>query len=72
LPQPHANISLTATELAESAAFDMSMVRESLDLSYERRAIQNQAAPDVILEMARADQEHFDVAQSADPATQRR
>lgn len=64
--------SLTATEIAESAGFDMSLVRESLGLSYEQRAIQHQAALDLMLEMERAGQRLRDTAQPADPATQRR
>ena len=64
--------SLTATEIAEAAGFDMSLVRESLRLSYEQRAIQHQAALDLMLEMERAGQRLRDVAQSADPATRQR
>jgi hypothetical protein len=62
----------TASEVAESAGFDMSLIRESLGLSYEQRALQHQAALDLMLEMERAGQKLRDAAQSADPATQRR
>ena len=62
----------TATEIAEAAGFDVSLIRESLGLSYEERAIQHQTALDLMLEMERAGQRLRDAAQSADPATQRR
>jgi hypothetical protein len=62
----------TATEIAETAGFDMSLIRESLGLSYEERAVQHQRALDLMLEMERAGQRLRDAAQSADPATQRR
>ena len=65
-------ISPTATEIAEAAGFDLSLIRESLGLSYEQRALQHQAALDLVLEMERAGQRLRDAAQSADPATQRR
>ena len=62
----------TATEIAEAAGFDMSLIRESLELSYEQRALQHQAALDLALEMERAGQALRDAAQSVDPATRRR
>jgi hypothetical protein len=42
--------------LLRGAGFDMSLVRESLRLTYEQRAILHQAALDLILEMERAGQ----------------
>jgi hypothetical protein len=65
-------MSLTATEIAEAAGFDMSLVRESLGLSYERRAVQHQAALDLMLEMERAGKALRDSTQSAHPAALRR
>jgi len=63
----------TATEIAEAAGFDMSLIRESLALSYEQRILQHQAALDLMLEMERAGQAIRDAAaSSSDPATQRR
>ena len=44
----------SATEITEAAGFDLSLIRESLALSYEQRAIQHQAALDLALEMERA------------------
>src|SRR6476660_2919605 len=44
---------LTATEIAEAAGFDVSLIRDSLGLSYEERAIQHQGALDLMLEMER-------------------
>jgi hypothetical protein len=46
----------TATELAEAAGFDVSLIWENLALSYEQRVIQHQAALDLVLEMERAGQ----------------
>lgn len=62
----------TATEIAEAAGFDISLIRESLALSYEERVLQHQAALDLMLEMERAGQKLRDAASSSDPATQRR
>jgi hypothetical protein len=54
--------SSTATEIAEAAGFDMSLIRESLGLSYEQRALQHQAALDLMLEMDRVGQKLRDEA----------
>ena len=62
----------TATELAEAAGFDMSLVRENLRLSYEQRVIQHQAALDLMLEMERAGKKLRDPAHTAHPAALRR
>jgi lipopolysaccharide biosynthesis protein len=62
----------SATEIAEAAGFDLSLIRENLSLTYEQRALQHQAALDLMLEMERAGQRLRDTAQSSDPATQRR
>lgn len=62
----------TATEIAEAAGFDMSLIRESLALSYEQRILQHQAALELMLEMERAGQRIRDsAASSSDTATQR-
>ena len=65
-------ISATATEIALAAGFDMSLVRESLALSYEQRAIQHQVALNLMLEMEKAGQRLRDRTQSAHPAPLRR
>ena len=44
----------TAVEEAERAGFDMSLVDESLRLSYEQRALQHQEALNLALELERA------------------
>ena len=46
----------TATEIAEAAGFDIRLIRESLELSHEKRVLQQQAALDLMLEMERAGQ----------------
>jgi hypothetical protein len=60
------------TEIAEAAGFDISLIRESLALSYEQRVLQHQAALDLMLEMERAGQKLRDAALSSDPKTLRR
>ncbi len=45
---------LTASEIAERAGFDLSLIRVSLSYTYEQRAVQHQAAVDLMLEMERA------------------
>jgi hypothetical protein len=62
----------TAAKIAEAAGFDLSLIRESLALSYEQRAIQHQTALDLMLEMERAGQKLRDAAQSTDRTTLRR
>jgi hypothetical protein len=62
----------TGIEIAERAGFDLSLTRESLGYSYGQRAIQHQAALDLMLEMERAGQKLRDAAQSADRTTLRR
>jgi hypothetical protein len=62
----------TATEIAEAAGFDMSLVRENLRLSYEQRAVLHQVALDLMLEMERAGQALRDPTQSAHSAALRR
>ena len=62
----------TATEIAEAAGIDMSLIRENLALSYEQRVIQHQAALELMLEMERAGQKLRDSTRSADPTTLRR
>ena len=52
----------SATEIAEAAGFDMSLVRESLALSYEQRLLQHQAALELVLEMERAGRRLRDAA----------
>ena len=69
MPEPD---SRTATEIAEAAGIDMSLIRENLALSYEQRVIQHQAALELMLEMERAGQKLPDATRSADPTTLRR
>jgi len=64
--------SLTATDIAEAAGFDMSLIRESLRLSCEQRILQHQAALDLMLELERAGQRLRDAASSSGPAALRR
>jgi hypothetical protein len=44
----------TATEIAEAAGFDISLIRTSLSYTYEQRVLQHQAALELLLEMERA------------------
>ncbi len=60
--------SVDAIEEAERAGFDLSLIDQSLSLSYEQRALQHQAALDLLLEMERAGQKLRDRDQSIDPA----
>ncbi|MBX5461692.1 MAG: hypothetical protein IRZ28_11450 [Steroidobacteraceae bacterium] len=55
-------VSPAATELAEAAGFDISLIRENLSYSYEQRAILHQAALELMLEMERAGQKLRDAA----------
>jgi hypothetical protein len=55
----------SAIDIAERAGFDMSLIRVSLGYSYDQRAIQHQAALDLMLEMERAGQKLRDSAQPA-------
>lgn len=41
----------TAIEAAERAGIDLSLIETSLDYSYDKRAIQHQAALDLALEL---------------------
>lgn len=41
-------------EHAECACLDVSLIRESLSYTYEQRALQHQAALDLVLEIERA------------------
>ncbi len=53
-------------EIAERSGFDMSLIRVSLGYSYDQRAIQHQAALDLMLEMERAGRQLRDATQSPD------
>jgi hypothetical protein len=64
--------SLTAIEVAEHAGFDLSLIRVSLGYTYDQRAIQHQAALDLMLEMERAGQQLRDTAQPAHRPPSRR
>ena len=64
--------SVDAIEEAERAGFDLSLIDQSLSLSYEQRALQHQAALDLLLEMERAGQKLRDRDQPIDPAPGRR
>jgi len=61
-----------AIEEAERAGFDMSLVDESLSLSYEQRALQHQEALNLALELERAGRELRERPEPSDPAAVRR
>jgi hypothetical protein len=58
------SVHLTAVEEAERAGFDLSLVDVSLGHTYEKRAVQHQAALDLALELERAGREFRDRTQS--------
>jgi hypothetical protein len=55
---------LTASEIAERSGIDLSLIRVSLGYSYDQRALQHQAALDLMLEMERVGRELRDTTQS--------
>jgi hypothetical protein len=61
-----------AIEEAELAGFDLSLIEDSLSLSYDQRAIQHQQALDLALELERAGRELRERSEPADSATLRR
>jgi hypothetical protein len=61
-----------AVEEAERAGFDLSLVEDSLRLSYDQRAIQHQQALNLALELERAGRELRERSESANSATVRR
>lgn len=62
----------TAIEEAERAGFDLSLIDESLTLSYDQRGLQHQEALNLALELERAGRELRERSQPADPAAVRR
>ena len=62
----------TASESAELAGFDMSLVEESLRCTYEQRAQQHQAALDLALEMERIGQQLRDRPESTSSSPSQR
>lgn len=62
----------TAIEEAERAGFDMSLVDESLSLSYDQRALQHQEALNLALELERAGRELRERPEPSYPAAVRR
>jgi hypothetical protein len=63
---------LSAAEIAERSGFDLSLIRVSLGYSYDQRAIQHQAALELMLEMERAGKQLRDAAQSTHRNPERR
>ena len=62
----------TAIEEAERAGIDLSLVEESLRLSYDQRALQHQEALNLALELERAGRKLRERAEPADSAAVRR
>jgi hypothetical protein len=62
----------SAIEEAERAGFDLSLIEDSLSLSYDQRAIQHQQALNLALELERAGQELRERSEPTDPAAVRR
>jgi hypothetical protein len=61
-----------AIEEAERAGFDLSLVDESLSLSYDQRALQHQEALNLALELEAAGRKLRERPEPADPASLRR
>jgi hypothetical protein len=59
---------MSAIEEAVQAGFDLSLVEESLQYSYEQRAIQHQAALTLALELAMIGQQFRDRVEPASSA----
>lgn len=57
---------------AERTGFDLSLVEDSLALSYDQRAFQHQQALNLALELERAGRELRERPESAGPASLRR
>jgi hypothetical protein len=62
----------TATELAEAAGFDISLIRTSLSYTYEQRVLQHQAALELMLELEKAGRTLRESATSPDRLPARR
>lgn len=58
----------SAIEEAERAGFDLSLVEESLSLSYDQRALQHQEALHLALELEAAGRKLRERPEPADPA----
>jgi hypothetical protein len=63
---------LTAFEEAERAGFDLSLLEESLNYSYEERAVHHQRALDLALEMERAGRQLRERSRPTSSASMRR
>lgn len=61
---------MVAVEQAERAGFDMSLIDESLRISYEQRALQHQEALNMAMELERAGRQLRDGSQPAIVATE--
>ena len=61
-----------AIEEAERAGFDLSLIEDSLGLSYDQRAIQHQQALNLALELERAGRQLRERSESAHSAALRR
>ena len=72
LARAHMSKLLTATEIAERSGFDVSLLRVSLSYSYDQRALQHQAALDLMLEMEAAGRKLRDKNRPTDRQTLRR
>jgi hypothetical protein len=59
---------MTATEEAQRAAIDLSLIEVSLSYSYDKRALQHQAALELALELERIGRELRGATQSTDRA----
>jgi len=63
---------MTAVEEAQRVGFDLSLIEDNLTCSYEKRALQHQAALELALELEKIGRQLRDRAQSTSPAAQRR
>lgn len=61
-----------ALEDAERAGFDLSLIDDSLRLSYDERALQHQEALNLALELEKAGRKLRERPESTDPAALRR
>jgi hypothetical protein len=62
----------TATQIAEAAGFDISLIRTTLSYTYEQRVLQHQAALELMLEMEAAGRKLRESTASADRSPSRR
>lgn len=69
---PPMSAHLSAIAEAERAGFDVSLIEESLSLSYDQRAFQHQQALNLALALEQAGRELRERSESADSAAVRR